>query len=370
MNKNKTIKDNLKKLETIAITMGDPAGIGPEIIVSALASPIIHEICNPIVIGDSGIIEMAIKLRNSDLKIYEISDSYHGDFSDISFAHDTINVLNLSNLSPKYIHSKNLSAESGLAMIKYIVKAVDLAMVKKISAIVTAPITKTALKMAGCKFHGHTELIADQTNTNDYSMMLAGERLKVVLVTIHIPLSEVSSRLTVDNIVKTINIAGIALKRNFGIKRPRIAVAGLNPHSGESGMFGNEESSIIAPAIKKAKEILLDIRDGQECKDNGGFDIDEFVIDGPFPPDTIFYHASQGKYDCVICMYHDQGLIPFKLLHFNDGVNTTLGLPIVRTSVDHGTAYDIAWQNKANHTSLVEAVKMAVAQANSLNNQS
>ncbi|MBF0412647.1 MAG: 4-hydroxythreonine-4-phosphate dehydrogenase PdxA [Desulfamplus sp.] len=385
----------------IGITMGDPAGIGPEIIVSALSSVSIHQICRPIVIGDIGVIEKAVLLKNCKLNINKIPSHYYydenndggGDFSDLSFSADTINVLNLSNLkSPnvsfKDVSKENLkvqsammvsafkpSQETGQAMIDYITKAVELCMSRKITAMVTAPITKTAFQMAGSQFHGHTELIAHRTFTHDYAMMLAGDRLKVVLVTIHIPLAQVSGQLTIDNIVKTIRIAGTALKNNFGIKKPRIAVAGLNPHSGENGMFGNEEERIILPAVKKAKEMLsLEYADealSLECtKDREVNNISGFDIDGPFPPDTIFYHAAQGKYDCVICMYHDQGLIPFKLLHFSDGVNTTLGLPIIRTSVDHGTAYDIAWQNRADHTSLVQAIKMAVLQACSLNNRS
>ncbi len=346
----------------IGITMGDPAGIGPEIIVGALNSPLIHKICNPVVIGDIAVMEKAVHLKNCKLNINEISADYDANFSNLKFVDNTINVLNLSSLSHlqfKNFYSENFkdrfqaSKESGEAMISYIERAVDLCMSGQISAMVTAPITKTSLKIAGCRFHGHTELIANRTNTDDYAMMLAGERLKVVLVTIHIPLSEVHKSLTVESIFKTIKISGIALQKNFGIKNPIIAVAGLNPHSGENGMFGTEEESIILPAVVKAKELLSEVS-----------------IEGPFPPDTIFYHAANGRYDCVICMYHDQGLIPFKLLHFSDGVNTTLGLPIIRTSVDHGTAYDIAWQNRADHSSLVQAIKMAVIQARSLNNQS
>jgi len=334
------------KRPVIGITMGDPAGIGPEIIVSALTSPLIYQICKPVVIGDSGIMAKAVALKKSSLQINEISS-----LSGAIFSHGTIALLNLSHIRWESVKPGYPSSQTGQAMIEYINRAVDLAISCEIAAMVTAPVTKTALKMAKSNFHGHTELIAHRTNTKDYAMMLAGEKLKVVLVTIHIPLSEVSGRLTVESILKTVKIAGIALRENFGIVRPVIAVAGLNPHAGEESMFGYEEERIIKPAVLKAKE----------AKFNGG----KFDVEGPFPPDTIFYHAAKGKYDCVICMYHDQGLIPFKLLHFNDGVNTTLGLPIIRTSVDHGTAYDIAWQNRADQSSLVEAIKMAVMQANS-----
>ncbi|MBF0210621.1 MAG: 4-hydroxythreonine-4-phosphate dehydrogenase PdxA [Desulfamplus sp.] len=349
---NRAKKQQLRPL--IGITMGDPAGIGPEVIVGALSSDSIHYICRAVVFGDFEIMKMAVKLKNSNLKVCEIDGDYDGNFSEFNFCANTIYVLNLSSLEAKYIEAKNISATTGLSVINYINRAVDFALNKKISAMVTAPITKTALKMAGSQFHGHTELIAHRTGTKDYAMMLAGDRLKVVLVTIHIALSEVPKSLTVDNIVRTIKIAGLSLKRNFAIKEPRIAVAGLNPHSGEDGMFGDEEIKIITPAVEMAKELLA----------NSG----SFQIDGPFPPDTIFYNAANGNYDCVICMYHDQGLIPFKLLHFSDGVNTTLGLPIIRTSVDHGTAYNIAWKNRADHTSLFQAIKMAVVQADSLQN--
>lgn len=355
--------DNNANRPIIGITMGDPAGIGPEIIVAALSSSTVHKICRPFVLGDASVMEKAVRLKNSKLTVNQISADYDGNFSALKFFDNTINVLNLSDLQFDKLSAENFkdivkpSKETGEAMIAYITRAVDLCVSSQISAMVTAPITKTALQMAGSEFHGHTELIARRCGAADYAMMLAGDRLKVVLVTIHIPLSKVSASLTVESIVKTIRVAGTSLKNNFGIKRPKIAVAALNPHAGESGMFGNEEESIICPAVKEAIEAELN---------NGS----RFDIEGPFPPDTIFYHASQGKYDCVICMYHDQGLIPFKLLHFSDGVNTTLGLPIIRTSVDHGTAYDIAWQNRADHSSLVQAIKMAVLQACSLNNQS
>jgi 4-hydroxythreonine-4-phosphate dehydrogenase len=176
-------------------------------------------------------------------------------------------------------------------------------------------------------------------------MMLAGKRLRVVLVTIHIPLCQVAKSLTIQNILQTIGLTRDSLVRRFGIPCPKLAVAGLNPHAGENTMFGDEEEKIIMPAVEVARK--------------QGFD-----IDGPLPPDTVFFHAVNGRYDAVICMYHDQGLIPFKLVHFKDGVNTTLGLPIIRTSVDHGTAYDIAWKGIADPTSLVEAIHMAAFQAN------
>ena len=194
--------------------------------------------------------------------------------------------------------------------------------------------------MAGYTFPGHTELFASKTKCNDFVMMLAGKKLRVVLVTIHIPLKDVPSVLSIEKILKTIRITGKSLIKRFGFTNPRIAVAGLNPHAGEAGMFGNEEEKIIAPAIDIAKK-------------------EGFNVSGPHPPDTVFYHASKGHYHAVVCMYHDQGLIPFKMMHFTDGVNTTLGLPISRTSVDHGTAYDITGTGQADPGSLIEAIKLA-----------
>ncbi|WP_367172894.1 4-hydroxythreonine-4-phosphate dehydrogenase PdxA [Desulfobacula sp.] len=227
----------------------------------------------------------------------------------------------------------------------YIIKGIDLALNNSISGLVTCPITKTALKLAGSQFHGHTELLAHKTNTKDYAMMLTGKKLKVILVTIHIPLSQVSDHLTIKGIIKKIRLTHTSLKERFNIKSPKIAVAGLNPHAGEDSMFGREEEDIISPAVRLAKDQGL-------------------KVFGPLPPDTVFYQAVNKGYDAVVCMYHDQGLIPFKLIHFKDGVNTTLGLPIIRTSVDHGTAYDIAWQGVADASSLTEAIKMAAFQAN------
>lgn len=350
----------------IGITMGDPAGIGPEIIVAALEEPSIRQICNPIVFGDVDIMSEAALLKGSSLSIHPITPrdpseavpqdgpDHLSNFPQLKgIPHDTLPVLSLSSLSFDQVRPGVPTPETGQAMIDYITHAVDAALSKKIAAMVTAPITKTALKMAGSSFHGHTELIAHRTGTKKYAMMLAGKRLKVILVTIHTALASVPKVLSSQAIVETIEIASKALQQNFGMPAPRIAVAGLNPHAGEDTLFGDEEERIIHPAIMEAKERAMEREE-------------RVSIEGPFPPDTLFYHAAQGKFDCVVCMYHDQGLIPFKLLHFNDGVNTTLGLPIIRTSVDHGTAYDIAWKMRADHTSLVQAIKMAVEQSGNM----
>jgi 4-hydroxythreonine-4-phosphate dehydrogenase len=207
---------------------------------------------------------------------------------------------------------------------------------------VTCPISKALMQKAGHPYEGHTQLIAHVTGTRDYVMMLAGERLRVALVTIHCPLSEVPAGITPEKVHRTIAVTAAALRTDFGFKSPRLAVAALNPHAGEGGMFGSEEADRIVPGIRKAEEEGIDVA-------------------GPLPADTLFHAAASGRYDAVVAMYHDQGLIPLKLLHFYDAVNVTLGLPIVRTSVDHGTAYDIAGKGKANPSSLLAAVRMACA---------
>jgi 4-hydroxythreonine-4-phosphate dehydrogenase len=220
-----------------------------------------------------------------------------------------------------------------------------MALAGEVDAVVTAPISKEAAQKAGLRFPGHTEFLAHLTGTKDFAMMLGGEKLKVVLVTIHQALADVPKLLTGKKILKTIRVTDRAFKTYFGVKRPRIAVCGLNPHAGEAGLFGMEEKKIIAPAVKRAKALGIEVT-------------------GPLPADTVFYRAARkGAFDCVVCMYHDQGLGPMKLLHFDDGVNVTLGLPIIRTSVDHGTAYDIAWKGKASATSLIAAILCAADMA-------
>lgn len=330
---------NPSLLPILGITMGDPVGIGPEILVKALNDPALYTVCRPLIIGDAQIINQAVTLLNLNLKIHIIQDPDQG-----VYCHKSLDIIEISRLDMDIKPPLMPTAITGSAMQDYIVYGIDLAMNRQIDGIVTCPITKTALKLAGSKFHGHTELLANKTRTKDYAMMMAGNKLKIVLTTIHIPLSEVSKSLTIENIVKTILITHAALKNRFNIQIPKIAVAGLNPHSGEDTMFGNEEQQIIFPAVQIAADKGMDVA-------------------GPLPPDTVFFRAVNGDFDAVVCMYHDQGLIPFKLIHFKDGVNTTLGLPIIRTSVDHGTAYDIAWKGIADPSSLMEAIKMAAFQA-------
>lgn len=319
--------------------MGDPVGIGPEIIHLALRNPSIYEVCRPLVIGDIRILKAAKKCTRSNLDLEAVKSAASGKYK-----YGCIDVISLSELAPDKALAGKPTPQTGKAMIGYIEVAVDMAIQKRIAAIVTCPINKTAMQMAGSKFNGHTELLAERTKSDDFAMMLTGNKLRVVLVTIHTPLKDVPALLSKERIFQTIRITWHSLAERFGFKNPRIAVAGLNPHAGEGSMFGDEEKNIISPAIHHARQ--------------EGFD-----VAGPFPPDTVFYYAARGLYDAVVCMYHDQGLIPFKMIHFTDGVNTTLGLPIIRTSVDHGTAYDIAGTGQADPGSLVAAINMAAKQA-------
>jgi 4-hydroxythreonine-4-phosphate dehydrogenase len=331
---------NMKKCRPIiGITMGDPVGIGPEIILSALINPSIYKICRPLVIGDMERLKFLKRCTKSNLKFNAVREPETGVYQC-----GCVDVFSTFRLDPGQILWGKPTALTGKAMTSYITSATDLALQGRIDAMVTCPINKQAMHMAGYFYNGHTELLAEKTKSADFAMMLAGDKLRVVLVTIHIPLKDVPLVLSREKILQTIIITGSSLNMRFGLENPKIAVAGLNPHAGEGGMFGDEEERMILPAVNLAK--------------SQGFD-----VLGPYPPDTIFYHAQKGLYDAVICMYHDQGLIPFKMIHFTNGVNTTLGLPIIRTSVDHGTAYDIAGKGKADPGSLIAAIKMAAGQA-------
>jgi len=322
----------------IGITMGDPVGIGPEIILFALSQPDIFSICRPFVLGDLPMLESAKRYTGSPVDFNLIRSPHEGKYQAGS-----IDVISLSELDPGKTQPGKPSARTGRAMVSYIIAAIDMAIQEQISALVTCPINKAAMQLAGFHYNGHTELLKEKTKAGNAVMMLAGSMLRVVPVSIHMPLKAVPAFLTTEKIFETISIASHGLTEYFGLKEPRIAVAGLNPHAGEEGIFGDEEDRVIVPAVVQARK--------------EGFD-----TEGPFPSDTLFYHAKNGSYDAVVCMYHDQGLIPFKMIHFNDGVNTTLGLPIIRTSVDHGTAYDIAGTGKANPGSLLAAIKMAIEQ--------
>ena len=323
----------------IGITMGDPVGIGPEVALKALSHRSLYDICRPLVLGDIQVLTGINHWLRSGLAIRGVEDPRAG-----LYQWGSIDVTALSDLDYSHLQPGRPTRATGLAMVKYVKKGVQWAMEGLIHGLTTCPINKMAMQAAGFTFDGHTELLAEHTRTSDCIMMLAGSSLRVALVTIHIPLAQVSRNLSTDAVLKTIRITEEALRSSFGISKPRLAVAALNPHAGEDGLFGDEEIRIISPAVRHANEAGVD-------------------VSGPYPPDTLFYRALEGTWDAVICMYHDQGLIPFKMVHFHDGVNTTLGLPIVRTSVDHGTAYDIAGTGRAEPGSLVAAVRMAAHQA-------
>jgi 4-hydroxythreonine-4-phosphate dehydrogenase len=321
-------------LPLIAITMGDPAGIGPEILLKTLKREEIYRVCRPLVVGDADL------LRRESKKIGALSFHVIATLKEVAGRPGVVDVISVSTLKEDFCIPGKPTKECGKAMVDYILKAAELARRGQVPAMVTCPINKGLMHQAGYTFEGHTELLAYLTHAADYVMMLAGEKLRVALVTTHCALREVAQRLTKELIVKTVRITSQALEGYFAISRPRVAVAALNPHAGESGLFGREDLEIVQPAV-------------EEVKKQG------FMVEGPLPADTVFYHAHKGTYDAVVAMYHDQGLIPLKLLHFSDAVNITLGLPIVRTSVDHGTAYDIAGRGIADPSSLVAAIKMA-----------
>lgn len=315
--------------------MGDAAGIGPQIILKALSQSSLYEECRPLVIGGIEIFEAVRKLIDISVEIHPVKE-----VRDARFNSGCVDCLNLDNIHPDQFKIGEVNPVCGKAAVEYIQEAVRLAMAKEISAVVTCPISKAAINKAGFSYPGHTELLAQLTNTRSAAMMLAADRLRVILVTIHISLKKAIQGLKQEKIVKTIKLAHRSLSSLLRKAQPKLAVAGLNPHAGEGGLFGREEIEIIEPAVAEARSLGIE-------------------VSGPYPPDTVFYQAYHGKFDAVIALYHDQGLIPIKLLGFDKGVNVTLGLPIIRTSPDHGTAFDIADTNTANPASLIEAIKLA-----------
>jgi 4-hydroxythreonine-4-phosphate dehydrogenase len=319
----------------IAITIGDPAGIGPEVVLKAILSEEITDICRPIIIGDYAVTEEAIeKLIPSHPPFSNFKEGGREGFL------GDIEIVNINEIKDRNFEKCRPTAAGGRACVSYIKKAVELALNKEVDAIVTAPISKESLKMAGFKWPGHTEMLAELTDTEDYAMMFCSERLKLILVTIHAALRNVPVLITKDRVLKTISLAKKACDM-MSMDKPKIAVAGLNPHAGESGIFGDEEIKEIIPAVNEAQSMGI-------------------PISGPYPADALFYRAYNGEFDIIVCMYHDQGLIPLKMIAFDKAVNVTIGLPIVRTSPDHGTAYGIAWKGIANPSSMIEAIKLAV----------
>lgn len=306
----------------IAITMGDPAGVGPEIAVKALWNDELRDLCEPLVVGDASVLSRAAQVLGRERP-----------------TPDERFVLDLRAVGDVELGWGAATAAGGRAAATYIERAVEMALAGEVDAIVTGPINKEALNQAEVPYPGHTEMLAALTNTRDYAMMLVGPELHVIHVSTHVALREAVDRVRRPRIETVIRLADEALRME-GVAAPRIAVAGLNPHAGEGGMFGREEIDEIVPAVEGARSRGLDVT-------------------GPHPPDTVFWHASRGRFDVVVAMYHDQGHIPAKLSGFDRSVNVTVGLPIIRASVDHGTAYDIAGTGQASEASLIAAARYA-----------
>jgi 4-hydroxythreonine-4-phosphate dehydrogenase len=321
-------------LPIIALTLGDPAGIGPEIIMKALASPDVRAMCRPLVIGDAERLRVAGSIVGSRLHVESLDDP-----REASYGHGDVECIDL-DLVPADLPFGKVSPVAGEAAFRYIERAVRIVEAGGASAICTAPLSKEALHAAGHRYPGHTELLAALTGTPEVSMMLVAPKLRVIHVTTHIGLLDAIERIDAPLVERVIGRAQATLTR-AGIERPRIGVCAINPHAGENGLFGRGEEAVkIEPAIRNARARGWDVR-------------------GPLPADTLFFLAARGDYDIVVAMYHDQGHGPIKVLGLESGVNITVGLPMVRTSVDHGTAFDIAGQGIADERSLIEALRQA-----------
>jgi 4-hydroxythreonine-4-phosphate dehydrogenase len=317
--------------------MGDPTGIGPELLIKALLDGAFERLRQPLlVVGDAQVLLRAGQIFQCQGVLNATGD----ESVSLDFAGRRLQVQSLSQLDADSLHYGRPDNACGRAMADYVEWAVARCLDGSAAGMVTGPINKAAINAAGCHFPGHTELLAQRCGVEKVVMMLAGEKLKVCLVTTHLAYRDVPQALSSAEILATIRITDHAFRNQFGLEKPRLAVLSLNPHGGENGMFGDEEARLIVPAIMQAQAAGI-------------------AADGPHSADSLFHFAANGSHDAVICMYHDQGLIPLKLLHFDDGVNVTLGLPIVRTSVDHGTAYDLAGTGRASSASLLAAIKLA-----------
>ena len=316
--------------------MGEPAGIGAEVIVKALADPVLRHRARYIIYGMNELLAYAADVAEFD--VFWWRDQYNS--RPRAYPHDVV-VVDYDQFSMLGTAIRSPSKMGGEASMRFCVDAIEAAKSNIVDAVVTAPIAKESWKLAGYHYPGHTELLAERTGAKHHAMMFAGGPLKVVLATVHVPLNSLWGRLNIGAVFSPIELVHEALVNWFDIPKPRIAVAGLNPHASENGQFGDEEERIIEPAIFMARQQGIDAT-------------------GPYPPDTIFLAAKDGKYDVVVAMYHDQGLIPVKLLAFDRAVNLTIGLPIVRTSPDHGTAFDIVGQNRANPGSMRAAIELAI----------
>ena len=318
----------------VAVTMGDPTGIGPEIVAKLFAETGGRR---AVVVGDVALMRRAVDLLELPLRVNPV-----GRPTDARFERGTIDVVPATEL-PADLPYGRVDARGGGAAYEYVRRAVELALADEVHAIATAPLNKEAMHLAGFRYPGHTEVLAELTGVRDYAMMLVTDDLRVVHVSTHVALSEAIRRVQPERELTVIRLADRSL-RLLGVEQPRVAVAGLNPHAGESGLFGTEDRDVIAPAVEAARAEGID-------------------ASGPWPPDTVFMHAREGRFDIVVVQYHDQGHIPIKLMGFDTGVNVTVGLPFFRTSVDHGTAFDIAGTGRADHGSMRAAVDLAAALA-------
>lgn len=325
----------------IAITIGDPAGIGPEIVLKSVAGEGVSGVCQPIIIADAAELSRQADRLNLPCDYRVVAEREIG-----STITDRAIICDVKSIAEP-VRWGDISAQSGRAAVAFIETAARAALAGQVEAVATAPINKQALRMAGSPFPGHTEMLAALCGAEEALMCFFAGDLRVFLLTVHMSLADAIKAITRDLVLKTVRLADRELKR-FGIARPRIAVAGLNPHASENGLFGSEEAREIEPAI-------------EECRNRHGID-----VSGPFPGDTIFVRASRGEFDAVAACYHDQGLIAVKCMSFGEAVNVTLGLPIIRTSVDHGTAFDIAGRGVADHQSMVGAIRLASRLANSV----
>ncbi|HEV8662293.1 MAG TPA: 4-hydroxythreonine-4-phosphate dehydrogenase PdxA [Candidatus Methylomirabilis sp.] len=321
----------------VGITMGDPAGIGPEICLRTAVDPRVQRAAVPVIVGDRGALERVRAASRVRRRIRPVGSpaEARGD--------GAVEVLDLKNVDLAACPLGVVSAAAGRAAVEYVFRSIELATAGQIAAAVTAPLNKEAMRQAGFPYDGHTEIYAEKTGTRDYSMMLVVGRLRVLHVSTHVALREAVTRVARERVLTVIRLAGVAA-RMLGVRAPRIGVAGLNPHAGEGGLFGREEIEQITPAIEAARA--------------EGFD-----VHGPISADTLLYRARRGEFDFVVAMYHDQGHVPLKLIGFDRGINVTVGLPMIRTSVDHGTAFDIVGTGKARHASLVAATLLAVRMA-------
>lgn len=324
-----------KRLPVLGLTMGDPAGIGPEVVAKACAMPEVRRVCRPLVIGSLPVMERTVRSLRLPLRVVGVSD--HGDAIG---RRGELPVFDPLERPLGRFRIGAVSKQTGAASAAFIMKAVCLAQLGCLDAIVTGPINKEAINLAGYDYPGHTEMLADLTKSKESGMMILGGPLKIMFVTTHLAIKRLPAALTTERIGKAIRLAHKALREYFGVKKPKIGVAAFNPHAGEHGLFGHEEQRVILPACRKARARGINASD-------------------PMPADTLFGKAARGAYDGVVAMYHDQGLIPLKLLAFGRCVNLTIGLPIIRTSVDHGTAYDIAGKGVADPGSMVEAITLA-----------